>query len=702
MFPPVTGSYDGIDLALLDAGLEDDRVVLIRAEHAFGEESDDVFPEPGIDGPDGTVHVAVHEVVADLILKGNPPQVWTTAQRLSGTGYDRHEVLHMLGSAVATQFWLTRSQGVPFDLEGFLAALDRLPESWETELGDDLDEDRLDEDVELLMPWPRAGTTFTHRLSRHEVEAQILAWVPDLEPLAPLACEGHLHLTQGLLAEFAVDDELGRVVSGPPGWLDGFGPGSLVGLRVVGDDDDEIEVVDVAEMSMPADFCERLRTSFEEANNGSGMPVSIVELVNGVLADPALPVLELPPVAEVFGGCAFEIQEGFAAPAGTDWDAFAKARAVASVAALQGLGVLDAQALVMVMEVLRLFVEGGSVLPEVDDGVLEGVAKVLADPDIGSAFVDVSSSVFDDDDLIGFTRQVASRVRRRHRAGVMWIAARAAARQGDHEGAEALLREALDAAPEHPLAVEDAAWFANDRGDARRAVELLGRLDDPDTEDRVQVLLPYAAPPPRPLARRNDPCPCGSGRKFKVCCLGADRRLPMPDRIGWIWTKLEWFLDRSGFEELVEEVVDALEAELPEEELLAVSLVLFPGGTVDAFLEQRGPLLPGDERDLVAQWARIAPSVHEVVEVTPGVGLVLRDVRTHVMADVRERLGSTQLVVGDLLYAHVVPDGHTHQIVGGVIAVPPAACDLIVGLLDDQPDVVDLADQLAGWRTPAR
>ncbi len=37
-----------------------------------------------------------------------------------------------------------------------------------------------------------------------------------------------------------------------------------------------------------------------------------------------------------------------------------------------------------------------------------------------------------------------------------------------------------------------------------------------------EVLLKHAAsaevPPPRPEAGRNDPCPCGSGRKFKKCC----------------------------------------------------------------------------------------------------------------------------------------------------------------------------------------
>ena len=30
---------------------------------------------------------------------------------------------------------------------------------------------------------------------------------------------------------------------------------------------------------------------------------------------------------------------------------------------------------------------------------------------------------------------------------------------------------------------------------------------------------PNAAPPPTPKTGRNHPCPCGSGRKFKRCCM---------------------------------------------------------------------------------------------------------------------------------------------------------------------------------------
>lgn len=37
----------------------------------------------------------------------------------------------------------------------------------------------------------------------------------------------------------------------------------------------------------------------------------------------------------------------------------------------------------------------------------------------------------------------------------------------------------------------------------------------PDEMGETCVVLPFRAPK---LPGRNDPCPCGSGRKFKACC----------------------------------------------------------------------------------------------------------------------------------------------------------------------------------------
>lgn len=185
------------------------------------------------------------------------------------------------------------------------------------------------------------------------------------------------------------------------------------------------------------------------------------------------------------------------------------------------------------------------------------------------------------------------------------------------------------------------------------------------------MLVPYRAPP-RALARRNDPCPCGSGRKYKLCHLRQIDAVALADRVGWIWGKLDWFLRRGQYSGRIDEVVMALGSDAPQDELLAASLLLFRDGLIADFLRLRGPL-PADERSLVGQWAAVDRSVHEVVAADPGTGVTLRDVRTGEVVEVRDRLGSRQMAAGDLVCAHVVPDGAGRQLVGGVVPVPPRA-----------------------------
>jgi hypothetical protein len=48
------------------------------------------------------------------------------------------------------------------------------------------------------------------------------------------------------------------------------------------------------------------------------------------------------------------------------------------------------------------------------------------------------------------------------------------------------------------------------------------RLTERELVDDDGVPCPYCVRADRPVGR-NEPCPCGSGRKFKKCCLGGPR-----------------------------------------------------------------------------------------------------------------------------------------------------------------------------------
>jgi hypothetical protein len=90
-----------------------------------------------IDGNDGPMnprlHLTMHEIVATQLWEDSPPEVWDTAVRLLDAGYERHEILHMLGRLVSDQVWEALHDERPYDHERHVAALDALPGSWERE-----------------------------------------------------------------------------------------------------------------------------------------------------------------------------------------------------------------------------------------------------------------------------------------------------------------------------------------------------------------------------------------------------------------------------------------------------------------------------------------------------------------------------------------------------------------------------------------
>jgi Domain of unknown function (DUF1841) len=79
--------------------------------------------------------IAVHEIVANQLWNDDPPEVWQTAQRLLDAGYERHEVLDMLGSALSAEIWQILHAGKAADTARYVRALEKLPGSWEAMRG---------------------------------------------------------------------------------------------------------------------------------------------------------------------------------------------------------------------------------------------------------------------------------------------------------------------------------------------------------------------------------------------------------------------------------------------------------------------------------------------------------------------------------------------------------------------------------------
>ena len=119
-----------------DLGDPDARAFVIRHEHPEFEEALDAGLGE-IDLGNGPVnprlHLVMHEVVATQLWDGDPPEVWETALRLRDTGYERREILHMLGRPVSDQIWAAWHDDEPYDGARHVAALRALPGTWERE-----------------------------------------------------------------------------------------------------------------------------------------------------------------------------------------------------------------------------------------------------------------------------------------------------------------------------------------------------------------------------------------------------------------------------------------------------------------------------------------------------------------------------------------------------------------------------------------
>jgi hypothetical protein len=87
--PSGHGTYQGLDLELLDRDNEDELTFLLEAQHAEFEDALRSHEDVVVDGEPVSprLHIALHQVVAHQLLADDPPDTWQTVQRLIGLGY---------------------------------------------------------------------------------------------------------------------------------------------------------------------------------------------------------------------------------------------------------------------------------------------------------------------------------------------------------------------------------------------------------------------------------------------------------------------------------------------------------------------------------------------------------------------------------------------------------------------------------------
>jgi hypothetical protein len=214
--------------------------------------------------------------------------------------------------------------------------------------------------------------------------------------------------------------------------------------------------------------------------------------------------------------------------------------------------------------------------------------------------------------------------------------------------------------------------------------------------------------PPHLKTGRNEPCPCGSGKKYKQCCLkvvSASDDSPwrqQRDASGRLAQEMLNFARQNFARDLDAAWLDFNQddsplpiEEDPEEGQIFVPYFLFEwdpeprprrrppvtGLVARSYLSKKGSRLPELERLILEQALTQPLSFYEVVRCNPGEGMVVRDVLLGAEMDVIERTASRMLRPGDLSYGQIceLPEVTTLGRLAP-LCIPPSHKAAIVGL----------------------
>lgn len=187
---------------------------------------------------------------------------------------------------------------------------------------------------------------------------------------------------------------------------------------------------------------------------------------------------------------------------------------------------------------------------------------------------------------------------------------------------------------------------------------------------------------------RNDPCPCGSGKKYKHCCLQAQTT---PQTEDFLWHQI-----RRAIEGLPEKLLRFSKNHLGQDALLEaweeftlwseeefdphtphIQLFMpwfffnwYPDSsgidentrdertTGQAFLDKHGKQLEPLLRRYIEQCCAVPFSFYDIVSVRPGDGFVLRDILTDEECYVTEHSGSAHAQPGQIVFGKLVKVDH--------------------------------------------
>jgi hypothetical protein len=483
------------------------------------------------------------------------------------------------------------------------------------------------------------GTSWTVHVDADDAAGGFVRTHPHLSPLTWWLLEDDVPLVDGAgqtLGTLEVDDEWldgadTDVLLGPDGWLDELA-GSWATVAVErgalrwSHCSTSPSPTDAQVVAMRAGFDRAARHEALEGLDDTPAELRFTAgsgpIYEAVLADrAAFLAAPIPPLPELYRAAGLEERGRILAEAGFDWDALHAWQQRRRFNSFYRLDDEGADQLAVLIGACDRAEDLGA-----DDA--NRVAELLDAAAVAEAFwTERALGEGSVADVGRFVDAVSAQLGGPLPVGLAWLRARCLDRTGDTAAAIATLEEAGGASSSHEPALVELAGFASDRGDAQEAFRLLQRAsvttlpdDDVEASDGEHLLAeiaPFALHRPRPAARRNDPCPCGSGRKYKACHLGREKH-PLDERSLWLYAKARRFLRQHRPEELItvaDEMIDPDDGYFLHRDLRASPVVMdlaLQHSVFAEFLAARDGLLPDDETLPAAQWALVDPGVFEV------------------------------------------------------------------------------------------
>lgn len=559
---------------------------------------------------------------------------------------------------------------------------------------------------------PRLDTAvFTHRLTEAERASGEVVLHPDLVLLHRGLDEATLTLPDGAEVRIVPDDllvpgEERTLLAGPAGWLDAFTAGDAIAFSRRGD---ALTLAPAA--ARPGSGgreTDLLREAHAALAEGHRSAVWLFPLLLEVLAtnDHAFRA-PVRPVSELLADAGFSIQLGRVGVAGADFLEEARREDVAElVIDLFRLEECCLDAFETVCEAFHEHAAGTPVEPTRD------LAAALAHDQTAPALVAYVEAWTEEDGpvvLADFATPFAT-LEGRHRAGGAFLMSVITERIGEIDTAIALAEAAVVADPGFDSAIEHLARLLAITGNVDTPIKLHQQLDY--EEDPELAFLLTMRVTRRTDVGRNDPCPCGSGRKYKACHMNQPPERPAWQHARWLRHKLAWhtlgppnngrlvalalqvFSGEPGLQQRITLVDQFIGSGIP------VDWVLYDDRVAEEFAARYDAALPAAEREMLADWIDRPLTLFEVEQLARGGILTLRDVRTGATADVPASTVGQDCTVGDLLLGRIGMVGDAHLPITELIEVDEQFRERTLALVESVPDAPAVAAWYASLAVP--